>query len=154
MPVLHRYKERHEHYVLTSINGAIITFQLTKEGEKKLRSALLANPLAVRFFWIFIALEMLTLMVQVREKQSLRSTHAKCRLISQMTPNLRAYSPHVQCVLLLCRRSPGQPQKRYFGTGQPGDQDGLLPSLSGMRASESVRRETTLNGLPTSFYAF
>jgi hypothetical protein len=101
MPVLHRYKERHEHYVLTSINGAIITFQLTKEGEKKLRSALLANPLAVRFFWIFIALEMLTLMVQVQEKQSLRSTHAKCRLISQMTPNLRAYSPHVQCVLLL-----------------------------------------------------
>lgn len=39
MPVLHRYKERHEHYVLTSINRAIITFQLTKEGEKKLRSA-------------------------------------------------------------------------------------------------------------------
>jgi len=39
MPVLHRYKERHEHYVLTSINRTIITFQLTKEGEKKLRSA-------------------------------------------------------------------------------------------------------------------
>jgi hypothetical protein len=39
MPVLHRYKERHEHYVLTSIKEAIMTFQLTKEGEGKLRSA-------------------------------------------------------------------------------------------------------------------
>ena len=51
MPVLHRYKERHEHYVLTSINGAIITFQLTKEGESKLRSAGIAagQPFARAF---------------------------------------------------------------------------------------------------------
>jgi glyoxylase-like metal-dependent hydrolase (beta-lactamase superfamily II) len=53
----------------------------------------------------------------------------------------------------LCRRYPEWPQKRYFGAGQHGDQDGLLSSLSGMSASESVRRETTLNGLPTLFYA-
>jgi hypothetical protein len=39
MPVLHRYKDRDEHYVLTSIKGDIVTFQLTTEGQKKLRSA-------------------------------------------------------------------------------------------------------------------
>ena len=39
MPVLHKYKDKDEHYVLTSIKGNIITFQLTAEGQKKLLSA-------------------------------------------------------------------------------------------------------------------
>ncbi len=36
MPVIHKYKGKNEHYVLTSISGNIITFQLTDEGHKKL----------------------------------------------------------------------------------------------------------------------
>jgi hypothetical protein len=39
MPVLHEYKGKDEHYVLTSIKGNIVTFQLTAEGQKKLLSA-------------------------------------------------------------------------------------------------------------------
>ena len=39
MPVLHHYKGRNEHYVLTSIRGNIITFQLTKTGEQRFKSA-------------------------------------------------------------------------------------------------------------------
>ena len=39
MPVLHKYKEKDEHYILTSIKGNIVTFQLTAEGQKKLLSA-------------------------------------------------------------------------------------------------------------------
>ena len=39
MPVLHEYKGKDEHYVLTSIKGNVITFQLTVEGQKKLLSA-------------------------------------------------------------------------------------------------------------------
>jgi hypothetical protein len=39
MPVLHHYKGRNEHYVLTSIRGNIITFQLTQTGEQRVRSA-------------------------------------------------------------------------------------------------------------------
>jgi hypothetical protein len=39
MPVLHKYKDRNEHYVLTSIKGNIITFQLTNEGQHKLLGA-------------------------------------------------------------------------------------------------------------------
>ena len=39
MPRLHQYKARDNCYVLTSIGGAVITFQLTAEGERKLREA-------------------------------------------------------------------------------------------------------------------
>lgn len=39
MPVLHKYKDKDEHYILTSIKGNIITFQLTTEGQKRLLSA-------------------------------------------------------------------------------------------------------------------
>jgi hypothetical protein len=39
MPILHKYKEKDEHYILTSIKGNIVTFQLTAEGQKKLLSA-------------------------------------------------------------------------------------------------------------------
>ena len=39
MPVLHKYKDKDERYVLTSIKGNIVTFQLTVEGQKKLLSA-------------------------------------------------------------------------------------------------------------------
>ena len=39
MPVLHKYKDKDEHYVLTSIKGNIVTFQLTAQGQKKLLSA-------------------------------------------------------------------------------------------------------------------
>lgn len=38
MPVLHKYVDSERFYVLTSINGKIITFQLSTEGECKLRS--------------------------------------------------------------------------------------------------------------------
>ncbi len=36
MPVLHKYKDREKYYVLTSISGKIVTFQLTAEGHEKL----------------------------------------------------------------------------------------------------------------------
>lgn len=36
MPRLHKYRERNACYVLTAIRGAVVTFQLTPEGEKKL----------------------------------------------------------------------------------------------------------------------
>lgn len=39
MPVLHHYKGRSEHYVLTSIKGNIITFQLTQAGEERVKAA-------------------------------------------------------------------------------------------------------------------
>ena len=39
MPRLHQYKDRDNCYVLTSINGAVITFQLTTQGERKLKDA-------------------------------------------------------------------------------------------------------------------
>jgi len=39
MPVLHRYRKRNMYYVFTEIQGKVITFQLTGEGERKLRSA-------------------------------------------------------------------------------------------------------------------
>jgi hypothetical protein len=39
MPVLHKYKDKDEHYVLTSIKGSIVTFQLTREGYLKLQGA-------------------------------------------------------------------------------------------------------------------
>jgi hypothetical protein len=39
MPVLHEYKGKDEHYILTSIKGNIVTFQLTTEGQKRLLSA-------------------------------------------------------------------------------------------------------------------
>src|SRR4051794_15318966 len=39
MPKLHQYKSRDNCYVLTSIKGAVITFQLTMQGERKLRDA-------------------------------------------------------------------------------------------------------------------
>ena len=39
MPVLHRYRKRNIYYVFTEIKGKVITFQLTGEGERKLRSA-------------------------------------------------------------------------------------------------------------------
>ena len=39
MPVLHEYKGKDEQYVLKSIKGNVVTFQLTVEGQKKLLSA-------------------------------------------------------------------------------------------------------------------
>jgi len=39
MPVLHKYRDREGHYVLTSINKTIVTFQLTSKGEKRLLSS-------------------------------------------------------------------------------------------------------------------
>ena len=43
MPVLHKYTDRKGYYILTSIKGNIITFQLTKEGEAKLIDANVEN---------------------------------------------------------------------------------------------------------------
>ena len=39
MPRLHKYRDRNACYVLTAIRGAVVTFQLTAEGEKKLTAA-------------------------------------------------------------------------------------------------------------------
>lgn len=39
MPVLHKYKGREKYYILTSISGSIVTFQLTDEGHQKLLKA-------------------------------------------------------------------------------------------------------------------
>ncbi|GBE41289.1 MAG TPA: hypothetical protein ENG95_04475 [Nitrospirae bacterium] len=39
MPILHKYKDREKYYVLTSISGSIVTFQLTDEGHQKLSKA-------------------------------------------------------------------------------------------------------------------
>jgi hypothetical protein len=39
MPRLHQYRNRNACYVLTSINGSVVTFQLTAEGERKLIAA-------------------------------------------------------------------------------------------------------------------
>ncbi len=39
MPRLHKYRNRNACYVLTSISGAVVTFQLTPDGERKLTTA-------------------------------------------------------------------------------------------------------------------
>ena len=39
MPRLHKYRDRNACYVLTAIRGAVVTFQLSAEGEKKLAAA-------------------------------------------------------------------------------------------------------------------
>jgi len=39
MPRLHKYRERNACYVLTAIRGAVITYQLTPDGERKLTAA-------------------------------------------------------------------------------------------------------------------
>src|SRR5712671_6033424 len=39
MPRLHKYRERNACYVLTAIRGAVITYQLTPDGERKLAAA-------------------------------------------------------------------------------------------------------------------
>ena len=39
MPRLHKYRERNASYVLTAIRGAVITYQLTPDGERKLTAA-------------------------------------------------------------------------------------------------------------------
>jgi hypothetical protein len=43
MPVLHKYKEKEKYYVLTSISGKIVTFQLTTEGHEKLLKSGIKN---------------------------------------------------------------------------------------------------------------
>lgn len=43
MPVIHKYTDRKGHYVLTSIKGSIITFQLSRQGEAKLIDAGVEN---------------------------------------------------------------------------------------------------------------
>jgi len=43
MPVLHKYKDREKYYVLTSISGKIVTFQLTAEGHEKLLKSGIKN---------------------------------------------------------------------------------------------------------------
>ena len=42
MPRLHKYRDRNACYVLTAIRGAVVTFQLTADGEKKLAAARIA----------------------------------------------------------------------------------------------------------------
>lgn len=42
MPRLHKYRDRNSCYVLTAIRGAVVTFQLTADGEKKLTAARIA----------------------------------------------------------------------------------------------------------------
>ncbi|MEX0804061.1 MAG: hypothetical protein WD688_12195 [Candidatus Binatia bacterium] len=42
MPRLHQYRNRLAYYVLTSIKGAVVTFQLTTDGERKLLAAAIA----------------------------------------------------------------------------------------------------------------
>ena len=39
MPRLHQYRNQENCYLLTSIRGAVITFQLTPEGQRKLKEA-------------------------------------------------------------------------------------------------------------------
>jgi hypothetical protein len=39
MPVLHEYRGGHACYIRTKVGGAIITFQVTLEGLRRLRSA-------------------------------------------------------------------------------------------------------------------
>jgi hypothetical protein len=39
MPRLHKYRDRNACYVLTAIRGAVVTFQLSAEGERKLAAA-------------------------------------------------------------------------------------------------------------------
>lgn len=39
MPRLHKYRDRNAHYVLTAVRGAVVTFQLTPDGERRLREA-------------------------------------------------------------------------------------------------------------------
>ena len=39
MPILHKYKDKEGHYVLTSIHKTMVTFQLTPKGEEKLLSS-------------------------------------------------------------------------------------------------------------------
>jgi len=39
MPILHRYSKRNMYYVFTEIKGKIVVFQLTSDGEQKLRTA-------------------------------------------------------------------------------------------------------------------
>jgi len=39
MPRLHKYRNRNACYVLTAIRGAVVTYQLTAEGERKLTTA-------------------------------------------------------------------------------------------------------------------
>ncbi len=39
MPRLHKYRDKNACYVLTAIRGAVITYQLTPEGEKRLTDA-------------------------------------------------------------------------------------------------------------------
>jgi hypothetical protein len=39
MPILHKYSKRNIYYVFTEIRGKIIAFQLTGDGERKLKSA-------------------------------------------------------------------------------------------------------------------
>jgi hypothetical protein len=43
MPVLHKYKDKEKYYVLTSISGKIVTFQLTGEGHEKLLKSGIKN---------------------------------------------------------------------------------------------------------------
>ncbi|MCG2720834.1 MAG: hypothetical protein L6290_02305 [Thermodesulfovibrionales bacterium] len=43
MPVLHKYKDREKYYVLTSISGKVVTFQLTAEGHDKLLKSGIKN---------------------------------------------------------------------------------------------------------------
>ena len=39
MPRLHKYLSKDAHYILTSINGSVITYQITPDGERKLADA-------------------------------------------------------------------------------------------------------------------
>jgi hypothetical protein len=39
MPVLHKYKEKDAHFVLTSIDQKVVTFHLSLEAERRLKSA-------------------------------------------------------------------------------------------------------------------
>src|SRR5262245_8631191 len=39
MPKLHSYRNRDGYYILTGIKGSVVTFQVTPEGERKLKDA-------------------------------------------------------------------------------------------------------------------
>src|SRR2546421_406723 len=54
MPRLHKYRERNACYVLTAIRGAVITYQLTPDGERKLAAAGIAPATnsSVPYSWI------------------------------------------------------------------------------------------------------
>jgi hypothetical protein len=61
MPVMHKYRNRNDYYIVTNINQNIVTFQLTPEGGEDYKMPVYCQDrhLPVLFYWTYIALEML-----------------------------------------------------------------------------------------------